>query len=252
MADRIHPFLRHDGVLAFAHRGGNLAAPENTMAAFAHAVGLGYRYLETDVHASADGEVFAFHDDDLKRMTGEDVAISALSAADVAAIRLPGGHEIPKMADLFEAFPEARFNIDAKAWPVVEPLAALINRTQTHDRVCIGAFNDDRIDTLYRLTQGRVCRGAGPKQAAKFRAAATLRLPVRYGADCLQFPSAHKGIAMVTPALVVYAHRRAMQMHVWTINDESTMHALLDMKVDGLMTDDCALLKLVLQSRKLW
>ena len=163
MIDNVHPFLRHDGVLAFAHRGGNRAAPENTMAAFAHAVGLGYRYLETDVHASADGVVFAFHDDDLKRMTGEDVAISALSAAEVAAIRLPCGHEIPKMADLFEAFPEARFNIDAKAWAVVEPLAALINRTQTHDRVCIGAFSDARIDELYRRTQGRVCRGIGPK-----------------------------------------------------------------------------------------
>jgi glycerophosphoryl diester phosphodiesterase len=78
-----YKYLDHQGVLAFAHRGGDRVAPENTMAAFQNAVGQGYRYLETDVHASKDGVVYAFHDDDLNRMVGEDMAISTLTAAEI-------------------------------------------------------------------------------------------------------------------------------------------------------------------------
>lgn len=247
-----HPFLEHDGVMAFAHRGGNRNAPENTMAAFADAVAMGYRYLETDVHASLDGVAFAFHDDDLTRMTGDALAISTLKAADIEAISLDGGHAIPRMSDLLEAFPDANFNIDAKAWPVVEPLGALINQMQVHERICVGAFSDARIDRLLEITQHRVCHGVGPKQATRFRLAAASRLPMSFEAGCLQFPPAHKSLPMVTKASVAYAHKVGMQMHVWTINDESTMHDLLDKQVDGIMTDDCALLKSVLQARNLW
>ena len=247
-----HPFLRHQGVLAFAHRGGNRNAPENTMAAFADAVGQGYRYLETDVHASKDGVAFAFHDDDLTRMTGDAVAISTLDAHEIDAISLEGGHAIPRMRDLFEAFPEANFNIDAKAWPVVEPLAQLINETATYERVCVGAFSDERIARLVELTDGKVCYGVGPKEGTRFRLAAMARLPSHFGAGCVQFPPAHKNISMVTKASVAYAHKVGLQVHVWTINDESMMHKLLDMNVDGIMTDDCGLLKSVLMSRNLW
>ena len=244
-------YLDHDGVLAFAHRGGDRAAPENTMAAFHDAVGQGFRYLETDVHASKDGKVYAFHDDNLERMVGETVAISTLTAAEIDGLRVHGDHHIPTMAELFETFPEARFNIDAKAWPVVEPLSALINQTATHERICIGSFSDARIKRVVKNV-GNVCHSVGPLGAARFRFAAWGRVPLSYSAGALQFPVSEYGIPMVTKASVAYAHRRGLQVHVWTINDESTMHDLLDMGVDGLMTDDCALLKKVLQARKLW
>ena len=145
-----HPYLDHDGVLAFAHRGGDRVAPENTMAAFHDAVGQGYRYLETDVHASKDGVVYAFHDDNLARMVGEDIAISTFTAAEIDNLRVHGDHHIPTMLELFETFPEVRFNIDAKAWPVVEPLIALINQTRTQERICIGSFSDARIKQVVR------------------------------------------------------------------------------------------------------
>ena len=246
-----YAFLDHAGVLAFAHRGGDKAAPENTLAAFEDAVGQGYRYLETDVHASRDGIVYAFHDDNLARMVGDDVAISTLPAKDIDRLQLQGGHHIPRMDELFERFPEARFNIDAKAWPVVGPLTALINRTKTHERVCIGSFSDDRIRAVLNGT-GDICHSVGPRGAAKFRFGAWAHLPLRFTAGALQFPVSQYGIQMVTKASVAYAHRRGLQVHVWTINDESTMHRLLDLGVDGLMTDDCGLLKTVLQQRGLW
>jgi glycerophosphoryl diester phosphodiesterase len=246
-----YKYLDHQGVLAFAHRGGDRVAPENTMAAFQNAVGQGYRYLETDVHASKDGVVYAFHDDDLNRMVGEDMAISTLTAAEIEGLQMQGGHHIPTMAELFETFPEARFNIDAKAWPVVEPLIALINKTQTHERICIGSFSDKRIKTVRRGV-GDVCHSVGPMGAARFCLGAWGRLPLSYAAGAVQFPVSEFGVPMVTPASVAYAHQRGLQVHVWTINDESTMHRLLDMGVDGVMTDDCALLKKVLLARNLW
>lgn len=246
-----YPYLAHDGVLAFAHRGGDRVAPENTMAAFEDAVNQGYRYLETDVHASKDGVVYAFHDDNLARMVGDDVAISTLTAKEIDALKVHGAHHIPRMEELFEAFPEARFNIDAKAWPVVAPLAALLTKTQTQKRVCIGSFSDKRIKAVLRAA-GDMCHSVGPFGGAQFRFAAWGHLPISYRAGALQFPVSQYGISMVTRASVAYAHRRGLQVHVWTINDESTMHKLLDLGVDGLMTDDCALLKRVLQSRNLW
>lgn len=248
-------FLDHDGVLAFAHRGGDRNAPENTVAAFDDAVAQGYRYLETDVHASKDGVVYAFHDDNLSRMVpdfdGDDVAISTLTASQIDKLKVAGNHHIPTMAELFERFPDARFNIDAKDWPVVEPLGRLINQTRTHERVCIGAFSDKRIKAVLGMV-GNVCHSVGPRGAARFMLGMKFRLPLRFRARCLQFPVREYGVPMVTPASVAYAHKRGLQVHVWTVNDESTMHELLDMGVDGLMTDDCALLKQVLQSRNLW
>lgn len=244
-------FLDHDGVLAFAHRGGDRVAPENTMAAFEDAVAQGYRYLETDVHASKDGVVYAFHDDNLARMVGEDVAISTLSAQEIDALELQGGQHIPRMAELFEAFPEARFNIDAKDWPVVGPLAQLINTTRTHERVCIGSFSDARIKAVLNDT-GDICHTGGPKTVRRFFIGVKTYWPFRFSAGCLQVPMRHGDMEMATRKTIDYAHKRGLQLHVWTINDESTMNELLDLGVDGLMSDDCALLKRVLMSRGLW
>jgi len=245
-------YLQHDGVLAFAHRGGDRAAPENTMAAFADAVAQGYRYLETDVHASLDGVVYAFHDDDLSRMVGMDTSISRLTATEIDTLSLPDGHKIPRMADLLDAFPYARFNIDAKTAPVIEPLAQLINKTGCHDRVCIGAFSDARIEAVLRLSEKPLCHSVGPARATRFMVSVWLGLRPQFSAGCLQFPVSQYGVTMVTPRSIAHAHRLGLQVHVWTINDESEMHRLLDMGVDGIMTDDCALLKKVLIERDFW
>ena len=245
-------YLEHDGVLAFAHRGGDRVAPENTMAAFADAVAQGYHYLETDVHASLDGEVYAFHDNDLSRMVGMDVAINQLPAAEIDTLELAGGHKIPRLRELLEAFPEARFNIDAKSAAVTEPLARLINHTACHDRLCIGAFSDARIAAVLRLSDKPLCHSVGPQRATQFMLSAWTGWRPRFSAACLQFPVSQYGITMVTQASIAHAHVLGLQVHVWTINNESEMHRLLDLGVDGIMTDDCALLKKVLIERDFW
>ena len=107
-----HAFLEHDGILAFAHRGDGEAAPENTAAAFESAVGLGFRYLETDVHCTRDGALIAFHDDRLDRVTDQRGSIARLDYKDVAGARVSGREPIPLMEELLGNFPEIRFNID--------------------------------------------------------------------------------------------------------------------------------------------
>ncbi len=126
MGADLHPFLQHPGVLAFAHRGGTGDWPENTMSAFAHAVGLGFTYLETDVHLTADGVVIAFHDSSLDRVSDSVGLISELSWEEVSRARISGTEGVPRLTDLLAAFPGARVNIDPKDDAVVEALVEVI------------------------------------------------------------------------------------------------------------------------------
>jgi len=137
-----HAFLEHDGVLAFAHRGDGEAAPENTAAAFESAVGLGFRYLETDVHCTRDGVLIAFHDDRLDRVTDQRGSIARLDYADVASARVLGREPIPLMEELLGNFPEIRFNIDPKSDAAVGPLIEVIRHTRAQERVCIGSVKE--------------------------------------------------------------------------------------------------------------
>ena len=162
-------FHDHAGPLAFAHRGGAGDWPENTMPAFEHAVGLGYRYLETDVHATADGVLLAFHDDRLDRVTDRTGEIATLPHAVVAEARVDGREPIPLLEDLLGAFPEARVNIDPKHDDSVEPLIEVLERTNAVDRVCIGSFSDARLRTLRARLGPGLCTSMGPKEVARLR-----------------------------------------------------------------------------------
>ena len=153
---------------AFAHRGwhvDDLSGLENSMPAFRRAHDEGFRYLETDVHATADGRLVAFHDLSLDRVTDRVGPIATLPWSEVSRARIAGTEPIPLLADLLEEFPDARFNIDAKADPAVGPLAELIRRTGTGDRVCLGSFSDRRIASLRALLGPAVA--TSPREGAR-------------------------------------------------------------------------------------
>ena len=243
-------------VLAFAHRGGaghpEIVGLENTMAAFRHAVGLGYRYLETDVHATNDGVVMAFHDDGLDRVTDRGGRLSALSAAEVAGARIAGQHEVPALAMLLEEFPDCRFNIDIKSGPAIEPLADLIERTGSHDRVLVGSFSLARVLAFRRRTAGRVATSAAPVEVAAFLQPWGHLARRVNGAAALQVPLRKGPVRIVTPSFVRRAHHAGVHVHVWTIDDAAEMERLVDLGVDGIITDRTDVLKDVLDSRGLW
>ena len=247
-----HPFLDHPGVLAFAHRGGAEEVPENSLAAFRHASELGYRYLETDVHLTADGVVVAFHDDVLDRVTDHTGRLADLSWDEVSTARIAGTEPIPTLSDLLESFPDARINIDPKDDSVVPPLARILQQFDALHRVCIGAFSDRRLDRLRSLLGPGLCTSAGPLSIIGFRLA-SLGLPIRRPpCQCLQVPVRSNGIRLIDRRFLSAAHHRGLQVHVWTINEAAEMHRLIDLGVDGIMTDRPALLREVLEERGLW
>jgi len=242
------------GFQALAHRGGRwTGAGENSEAAFARAVAAGYRYLETDVHATSDGVLVAFHDESLDRVSDGRGLIADHTWAELAPVRIDGTDPIPRLDGLLAAFPAARFNLDIKAPAATVALAALIRATGSQDRVCVSSFSLARITAFRRLVGGAVATGlsrAGvvllwlglPLLPRLIRGQAA-QVPLRFWKD---------RIPLVTPRLVRTAHRYGIKVHVWTINDAPTMTRLLDLGVDGIVTDQPEVLREVLEQRGAW
>ena len=222
------------------------------MEAFAAAVSLGYRYLETDAHVSRDGVVVAFHDPRLDGPTdrrGEiaKLPIAEIEAADAGWAFSPDGGStfpyrdrgvrVPRLEALLSRWPQARVNIDPKADASVEPLVALLDKLDAWDRVCIGSFSDRRLRRVRALSHGRACTSMGPRAVAVARAASLAHRVPSQGADCIQVPTHSGRVRIVTGGFVDAAHRAGLHVHVWTVNDPHAMRGLLDLGVDGIMTD---------------
>jgi glycerophosphoryl diester phosphodiesterase len=250
-----HPFLEHDGPMAFAHRGGAADGLENTLPAFERAVRLGCHVLETDVHATADGVLVAFHDATLDRVTDRTGAIARLTWAEVGRARVGGRHSVPLLDELLASFPGVRWNLDVKAPGAVAPLVhRLRDDHELLARTAVGSFSGRRLAQV-RLALGRaVCTSASPREVLRFKLSLRRRRPtlVPLVADCLQVPVAARGLRIVDRPFVAAATERGLPVHVWTINDRGTMHQLLDLGVQGLISDDIDLLREVLLERGSW
>ncbi|MDL4822015.1 glycerophosphodiester phosphodiesterase [Actinomadura opuntiae] len=259
---RSYAFLDHPGPIPFAHRGGASGRPENSMAAFQRAIDLGYRYLETDAHATADGVVVAFHDRTLDRVTDRTGMIARLPYAEVAKARIRGAEPIPRLEEILSAWPQARVNIDLKDAPVIGPLAEVLHRTRAWDRVCITSFSTRRLAQMRArlplFTREDVCMALGPRGLMALRArsyggptAKLVRLAAT-GVACAQVPYGLGPVPFVTEAFLSEAHRLGLKVHAWTVNDPAAMNRLLDLGIDGIMTDDLVALRHVMASRDLW
>lgn len=245
------PFLDWPYPIPFAHRGGAAEAPENTMAAFSAAVALGYRYLETDVHVTADGVLVAFHDHTLDRVTDRRGRIAELPWCYVRQATVQG-EPIPLLEDILGTWPEARVNIDAKHDAAVPALVDAVERTQAHDRVSLGSFSTRRVQRLRRLTGGRVCTWLGSTAIALLRLN-SLGIPLPgFPAMCAQVPVARGRVTVLDRRFIDAAHRRGLPVHVWTVNERAEMERLLDLGVDGIFSDRPSELKAVLVERGLW
>jgi glycerophosphoryl diester phosphodiesterase len=243
-----HPYLDWDGPIPLAHRGGASDVSENTMPAFQYAIDLGYRYLETDVQVTADGVLVAFHDNDLRRTCGRAGKISDLSWAEVSTALVDGTSPIPLLEDILGTWPEARINIDCKTDRAVDALAAALRRTNSLDRVCVGAFSDARLRRLRTMLGAGLCTSLGPIEVAQLRIGLTRRAP----AQAAQIPVRQGPLTIVNRALIDRAHRLGIDVHVWTIDDGAEIERLLDLGVDGIMTDRPVVLRQALERRGLW
>ena len=257
---RAADFAYFDGPtpIGLAHRGGakveaNLRL-ENTMAAFRHAVDLGYRYLETDVHATRDGQLVAFHDHVLDRVTDQRGRIADLPYSAVRSALVGGSEAIPLLSDLLEELPDARVNIAVTGAVAIARLGGVVGAHDAVDRVCIGSFSRSRLRAVRALLGPAVATAAGPSEVGVLRFAPRLVADwLRSPAAVLQVPTGHvvggRRFDLVTPALVDRVHAMGKHVHVWTIDEADEMHRLLDLGVDGIVSDRIDTLAAVLAER---
>lgn len=231
------------------------------MAAFRSGVELGFRYLETDVHTTADGVLLLFHDETLDRVTDGRGRVAELPAADVAKARINGREPIPTFDELVTQLPHARLNLDVKDWNSVQSTAAAIERHQAHQRVLVTSFSDRRRRAVLRLLSRPVASSAGVASSALFTLLGPVlprplfrRLMRRVLRDvhALQVPVRYGRVPVVSAGFIRRAHALDLAVHVWTINDADEMHRLLQLGVDGIVTDRADLLRGVLMERGEW
>ena len=259
----MRPYLTREHPLRFGHRGSNLLFPQNTMVAFEWALSLGLRYLETDVHATRDGKVVTFHDDGLAALTDGRGKVWEHDCEDLrhldAAYQfdpergypLRGtGVRIPLLAEVLAAFPQALLNLDLKQDGIEELLAAEVARLGAEDRVLVGSFHDRRLALFRQACGGRVATSAGPKEVLAAMAAVRLGRQVRGPADAFQVPERSGPLRVVGRRFVDAAHGAGKQVHVWVVNEPDDMHRLLDLGVDGIVTDRADLLAGVVAERE--
>ncbi|HEY2672635.1 MAG TPA: glycerophosphodiester phosphodiesterase family protein [Rugosimonospora sp.] len=250
-----YPFLDTPTPLAFAHRGGAAQGDENTVEAFGRAVELGYRYVETDVQATADGVAVVFHDDTLHRIFGRNARVDTLRYADLTSIRVDGDPVVPRLDAVLAAWPQVRFNIDVKCDAAVAPVVDVVRRAGAVDRVLLAAFSDARTARLRAALGPDLATSLGPRGVAMLYGASRIgrgATRAARGVAAAQVPPAAGRLRLVDRRFLRYAHRLGLQVHVWTIDDPTEMHELLDLGVDGIMTDHIDVLRDVYTQRGHW
>lgn len=240
-------------IRAYAHRGGSAEAPENSGRAFAAAVDLGYRHLETDVRGTRDGVAVVHHDATLDRTTDRTGRIGDLAWTHVRRARIAGSEPVLRLEELLEAFPEAHFNIDLKDDAVVAPALDALRRTRSLDRVCLTSFSARRLRAARRRAVPPSDTSAGPGEVLAHLLRSRLGDRVvgisRRSDQRLQVPWRPR---LVDPRFIGAAHARGLAVDVWTVNDEADMVAAVGAGVDGIMTDRPTLLRDVLLAHGRW
>jgi glycerophosphoryl diester phosphodiesterase len=255
------PYLDGEYPIRFAHRGSRVLWPENTVVAFEGAAALGYVYIETDVRITRDGVVVVFHDDTLDRTTNGKGPVKDWLFDDIKHLDAGWWFDpdagfpqrgrdavVSSLDDVFERFPDVRFNIDLKGPGLEWPVADVVRRHGREKMVMIGSFRGHRIGKFRRVTDGAVATSAGPAAALLLYSASRLGKTVSTRASAFQVPFDYRGIT-IDEKFVVAAHAADAHVHCWTVNEATDMQRLLDVGVDGIVTDRPDILNEVLAQR---
>lgn len=255
--------------LCYAHQGGAWEAPSSTLHAIERAVALGAPAIELDVHMTADGELVVCHDETVDRTTAASGEICKLTLAELRELDnaywwiagadvSPGrpAEEYPfrgqapanrafgvaTLREVLELAPSSFLNFDIKRTaPEVEPyeakLAAMLAEYGRVDDVIVASFNDEAVDR-FKAVAPQVHTSGGTRRTAEFYFAVQEGgLPEVIDYVALQVPESYEDTRIVDEAFVEAAHGAGVAVHVWTINDEASMERLLDLGVDGIITD---------------
>lgn len=247
-----HPYLAGARFAAFAHRGGGAEQPENSKRAFAAAVAKGYRYIETDVQATADNVVMVFHDDELAPLTNGKGVIASLPYSEVRQAKIHGSELLMTLEEALVTFPKTHFNIDIKNEHALEPTLELVGRMDVLNRVCLASFNDDRLAQIRQRLSRAICTGAGPRDVTALKLASWGLPFMRTYCQCAQVPLSEYGITIPTRRFIKCCNKRGIAVHVWTIDDAGDIRRLIRLGVNGIMSDRPSLLKQIAQEEGVW
>lgn len=241
-----------------AHRGGAAleanAGIENTVRAFRAARDLGFAFMETDVRTSCDGVPYVLHDARLDRMAGIDRRLDDTPSTIADGVTIGSREPLPRLETLLRELPDCHFNIDLKDDGAPRRVADVVRRTGSTGRVTIASFADRRL-RLFRRLMPDVATSASTRETAWFVAGMFPRLrraATSGGAGRLQLPLDYYGVRVVTRRLVERAHRLGLAVDVWTIDDPAEMNRLIDLGVDGIVSDAIDVLRDVARVRGLW
>ena len=229
-------YLNYSGLEVLAHRGGSIESSENTIESFKYSISLGCNYIETDVQLSSDGKPYIFHDEDLNRLTGINKTFNDLHSSEIDEIKLFNDHKIPLLEEVLLKFPETYFQIDVKTDEVALPALKVIYDLEAQDRVCIASFSSERLE-LVRNKYPDICISMGPKEILKLLLASFGLYRGTVPGDCLQIPIYQYGIKLVTKRFVNFVQSKDLKVIVWTINKPEEMKKLIELEVDGIITD---------------
>lgn len=232
--------------VVLAHRGGLAEFPENSRAAMEGMLAAGVRVMETDVRHTLDGVPVLAHDVTLQRRFGDPRDVSSITWNELSRLRDHDGAALLALEEALVDFPGVVLNIDAKTDEVVTPMLRLVRSVGAQDRVCLTAFSSRRVARIARITRGQAMIGMGMAEVARLlawasvpsRAATTAPRPWEPSeARAVQVPRTFRGLPVVTPRFLAGAHSAGHVVHVWTVNEPAEMDRLLDLGVDGIVTD---------------
>ncbi len=237
-----------------AHRGLAIEAPENTLLAFAKALAIGASYLETDVHESSDGVAIISHDPTLERVAARKVSVNHLTAAELRRVDLGNGQNFCSLEQALDAFPDARFNIDVKSAGAVQGTINAVRSARALRRVLVSSFSSN---IQRAAVEGLPGVATSPPMGVMVRVLSSLNLGATRRVlstlanyDAIQIPERYKGVRVLSPRLIRLAHEAGTEVHVWTVNEPVDMSRLLDLGVDGIVTDRADLALNIIRSRK--
>ncbi len=240
-------YLNYSGVAVLAHRGGSLESYENTIESFHYSKNIGCKFIETDVQLSSDGIPYIFHDDTFLRLLGKNIIFNSLDSSEIDKLRLFENHPIPKLDTVLKTFPDLYFQIDVKTDEVSLPTLEVIKKNNAMNRVCIASFSSKRLQNVYKQYPD-ICLSMGPNEVLKMLLSSFGLYRKSINGHCLQIPIYQYGIKLVTKRFVEFVHKKGLKICVWTINDETTFKNLIDIGVDGIITDKPKLLFETLES----
>ena len=227
----MHSFLKSK-FQGFVHRGDTSSYIENTLEAFKSAETLGYKYIETDLRETKDGKIITFHDANIKRITGSNITINRSSLSDIRMRRLPKNETIPTIDEVLEELPDSYFNMDLKVSNMEEKVLKKIKSHNALDRICLGSFNSKTIKKI-NVLEPKIITSMGLAQVVKYKF-----FNIKSNSKLIQIPISWNGIKVITKRFIERLHNDNLKVHVWTINKEKEMQRLIDMGVDGIMTDN--------------